>query len=99
MDTYTPSQRLQFARAILAPNLFDHNPEDYLHHLKDILQYWGIFVPFAPRVMLASEGEVEYVESLYDQMRPYVFEWMMGYRLNELETRIEALEQPNGELQ
>lgn len=90
--SYTDKQKLEFARKVLTAFPTDKRGWNYRAHLTDLLHYWGVFVPFEPRTMLADEGDIEYVESLCDQMRPYVFEWLVEYRFTAIEARIEALE-------
>lgn len=82
--TYTDQQRVVFAQKVLNPPDFDTET------LKALVQYWGVFVPFPPRPMTQEEGWIRFVESLYDQMRPYAFEWLTDYRLRKLERAVEG---------
>ncbi len=102
-NIYTNEDRLKFAEEIFNSVLPMEWPHQYQDRLKKILQYWAVFVPFPPRSISAAEGEISYIESLYDQMRPFVFEWVTNFRMEglikevrEAMTRIEALENPNG---
>lgn len=90
-DTYSNDQRAEFAQAIFnavrpVADVTGQSSaqEEQFHRMKAVLEYWGAFVPFGRRVMLAYEGEVAYIESLYDQLRPYAFEWFVSYQIGSL---------------
>lgn len=86
---YSTEQHIQYAQEILLSAL-PHGQGDgaWYQGLKETFKYWGVFVPFPPRSMSADEGEVTYVESLYDQLRMYANEWLTDYRLTQIETRL-----------
>lgn len=90
-SSYTNEQKLVFAQEVFAAALSDAQGYHYTERLKKVLQYWGVFVPFPPRPMRADEGDISYVESLYDQLRPHVFEWATAHSMNALLASLKEL--------
>lgn len=78
------TKRREAAREILAALSYDEQ--------RKALRHWNLFVPYDASHMLASQGEVEYVEGLYLQLRTYASEWSLNQRVLDLEARVEALE-------
>lgn len=87
-----PSPKRAIARAILAVAV--QNNEAYVKALREIMHHWTTFVPFAPRHMLADEGEVAYLDDLYSTLRAYAFEWYALDQIEELKERLNVQDQP-----
>lgn len=88
MTTSDTTKRRKAAQAILAARTYEEQHK--------ALDHWELLVPYGAPYMLASQGEVEYVEGLYLQLRQFAFEWQTNQRFLDLETRIEDLESPEG---
>jgi len=63
---------------------------------RECLTHWALFAGSTNPVYEGIEWEE--IVNLYTYLRQLAFEWYTNYRLLALEARIEALEQPNGEL-
>lgn len=80
-------KRFDIAQVVLAAQ----NHYDQRH----ALNHWDVFVPYGLSHMRADEGEAAYVETQYQTLRQYAYEWIVEQRFLELEARVEALEKPD----
>ena len=85
---YSAKTKLAAARAVMSATTHEER--------KGVLDHWGVFRSYAPPIMLADQGEVEYVDGVYEILLLTASNWITNHRLKELEARVEELENPNG---